>query len=319
MDQARIRDLLQQQQERLELEFKGWLELGRDRDHDAVLAKAALALANHGGGAIAIGFDNDHQPDVAGAPPDPRTRYRTDAVHAANMRYATPQFEVDCRFELLPGSATEHPVLVIPGGHAVPIVPRRASPDERTIVQGRVYIRRPGPKSEEPQTADEWRELLDRCIANRQEQLVSLLRPVAERAEPAAAVTTQTSTAPELRERTVQDRMSDMPAPAARGATGPADLVDPLTEDERFVLGHEISEERVQEIRDKVYDFVENETVHRLFTSAGTHVREEVHRPGFTFAFNQLADLLEMGGQQLRFEVLDHHPRSPHWPEPLWS
>jgi len=45
----RLQDLLLDPKESLDVEIKGWLDLN-DNTHKSVLAKALIALANHGGG-----------------------------------------------------------------------------------------------------------------------------------------------------------------------------------------------------------------------------------------------------------------------------
>ena len=52
----RLSDFLIEPQESLEVEIKRWLNLS-DSEHKANLAKAILAIANHGGGIIIIGFE----------------------------------------------------------------------------------------------------------------------------------------------------------------------------------------------------------------------------------------------------------------------
>lgn len=42
--------------------------------------------------------------------------------------------------------------------------------------KGAIYIRKPGPKSEEPLTAEEWRDLIHRCVLTRREELASMFR-----------------------------------------------------------------------------------------------------------------------------------------------
>ena len=53
---SRLEDLLIDPREGLDVEFKNWLDLDSD-EHKAVLAKALMAIANHGGGFVVIGFD----------------------------------------------------------------------------------------------------------------------------------------------------------------------------------------------------------------------------------------------------------------------
>lgn len=47
---SRLADLLLDPREALDVEIKGWLDLAGSDEHKATLAKAILALANHGGG-----------------------------------------------------------------------------------------------------------------------------------------------------------------------------------------------------------------------------------------------------------------------------
>jgi predicted HTH transcriptional regulator len=52
----RLVDLLIDPREDLDLEIKNWLDLSGDNDAKATFAKAALAIANHGGGFIILGL-----------------------------------------------------------------------------------------------------------------------------------------------------------------------------------------------------------------------------------------------------------------------
>lgn len=50
-----LQPLISEPREELGVEYKDWLDL-KTNEHKATLAKAAIALANHGGGFIVIGF-----------------------------------------------------------------------------------------------------------------------------------------------------------------------------------------------------------------------------------------------------------------------
>ena len=54
----RLSFLAENPREDLDVELKAWLDLNQ-REHQADLAKAMLALANHGGGFVLVGYDND--------------------------------------------------------------------------------------------------------------------------------------------------------------------------------------------------------------------------------------------------------------------
>jgi hypothetical protein len=74
-------------------------------------------------------------------------------------------------------STLEYPVVRVPGGHLTPIVAKRGGPQGQSTLQvGRTYIRRVGPASEEPQSPEEWRALLDRCVRAGREDLIDRIR-----------------------------------------------------------------------------------------------------------------------------------------------
>jgi hypothetical protein len=58
VDVARIQDLIQQPQESLSVELKAWFEPDQP-EGIAKIVKTCLALRNHGGGYMVIGFDNN--------------------------------------------------------------------------------------------------------------------------------------------------------------------------------------------------------------------------------------------------------------------
>ena len=161
--------------EDLDTEYKGWLNLSKEPDR-ATLAKAVIALANHGGGALVLGFEESPTGLVARPKPEAIPVVTQDDVNAAVSRYATPQLH--CRLYLVehPTVSSVHPVIRVPGGD-VPVMSRRNQSDT-DLGQYKVYIRKPGPKSEEPQTGEEWRILLDRCVRARREDMLDAIRGI---------------------------------------------------------------------------------------------------------------------------------------------
>src|ERR1700730_13436478 len=92
----RLSDLLIDPHETLEIELKEWLDIVNDGPHKAVLAKGILALANHGGGFVLIGFSETPK----GGPPAPNSPanlswYTPDTVNAVVLAYAEPSFHCD--------------------------------------------------------------------------------------------------------------------------------------------------------------------------------------------------------------------------------
>lgn len=177
-DDRRLADLLREPRETLDIEIKDWLDLG-DRHHKAVLAKAAIALANHGGGFIVIGFTRAGDSFLPGAGrPESLGAFNQDAINGIVSHYTEPPFHCDLRIVIQPGTDVAFPVVVVPGGHRVPIRSKRAGPDGQGLQKNVYYIRRPGPQSESPQSAKEWDDLVHRCVRAGREDLLSSIRDI---------------------------------------------------------------------------------------------------------------------------------------------
>ena len=175
---ASIRELqpfISEPREALGVEYKDWLDLST-KEHKATLAKAAIALANHGGGFIVIGFADQGSELQSQARPSDVQEITQDAVNAAIRRYATPEFH--CRVDYVAHQKTNvvHPVITVPGNLTVPVMSKGGC--ENVIAQNRCYIRKPGPRSEEPQTSEEWRELINRCIRAGREDMLEAIRSI---------------------------------------------------------------------------------------------------------------------------------------------
>ena len=88
------------------------------------------------------------------------------------------------------GGPDKYPVILVPGGHRVPIRAKAGSPDGKKLVPHRVYIRRPGPASEEPKSAEEWDRFFERCLQNRRAELLDAMRSIMAGVIPSARPTT---------------------------------------------------------------------------------------------------------------------------------
>jgi transcriptional regulator with XRE-family HTH domain len=115
--------------------------------------------------------------------------YTPDSVNAVVNRYIDPGFHCDVRILSAPDNSNMYPIIVVPGGHRVPVRAKRSAPNGQTLQQNMYYIRRPGPQSEPPQTAQEWDALMRRCLSNAREELLNSFRFLMEGA-PAPLVET---------------------------------------------------------------------------------------------------------------------------------
>ena len=171
-----LQGILKEPSETLEVEIKNWLDLN-DNEVKAKVAKELIALANHGGGYLIFGFDDQ------GANFQPLTKpegltYDSDTINGIVSRYCDPQFHCDVLQIAHPELGTQYPVVVVSGNQTVPIHATRSGPNEQHIKQNTCYIRRAGAKSEPPQNSGEWQELMQRCVLNNQDQLLDAIRGV---------------------------------------------------------------------------------------------------------------------------------------------
>lgn len=86
--------------------MKEWLDLGSN-EHRASLAKEIIALANHGGGFVLIGFaeDDEGQFQPAADRPSNLTAWAQDSVQQIVAKYVEPPFQ--CRVDHVSHPATK--------------------------------------------------------------------------------------------------------------------------------------------------------------------------------------------------------------------
>ncbi len=175
----RITDLLTDLRERPDIELKSWLNITDDKLHKATLAKAIIAQANHGGGFVVIGIREENNESIE-APDRPSNlnEYTVDNVNAVVQRYIEPAFHCDVQHVRRPGTDLHYPVVIVPGGHRFPIRSKVGVPNGEELTHNAYYIRRAGPRSEPPQTAQEWDDLIRRCIQNNRDDLLTQFRRI---------------------------------------------------------------------------------------------------------------------------------------------
>ena len=184
ISRERLSDLLVDPREDLDFEVKNWLDLQVNNDDKATFAKAVLALANHGGGFIALGLvETDLGTVEAEGRPATLDRYSQDLINGIVQNYCDPPFHCAVHIVANPDGAL-FPVVVIPGGHRTPVRARRAGPNGNTVQIHAIYIRKPGPRSETPQSAKDWDELLGKCLRNRRDEMFDQIRDLITGAVP---------------------------------------------------------------------------------------------------------------------------------------
>lgn len=194
--------MLDQPQESLNVEYKTWLNLN-ENDNKARIAKAIIALANHGGGFVCLGMSEEGETWLSVERPDDIPDVSQDQINGIVRRFADPEFHV--RVEWVACSVTEriHPVIIVPSDIAVPVTAKRDC--QGIIAQNACYIRKPGPRSEPPQTAIEWRALFNRCVREHRADMLEAIRAIVQgRVEQADATVSAQSALQAFSEAAVQ-------------------------------------------------------------------------------------------------------------------
>ena len=186
ISRSRLADILIDPSEDLNVEIKNWLDLRSDNEAKATFAKAALALANHGGGFIILGMTETPNGAVeADGRPSSLDSYGQDLINGIIQSYADPTFH--CSVHVVARQDGKlFPIVVVPGQHRSPIRAKRAGPHGNIVENNAIYIRKPGPRSETPTSGQDWDGLLARCLGNRRDELLDQMRDLISGVVPAS-------------------------------------------------------------------------------------------------------------------------------------
>lgn len=178
VDQAQIDNLLRSPSESLSTEVKTWIDLD-DPDGQANLVRTALALRNHNGGFLIIGFDDKTMlPDEANRPQDIKVSYHSDKVQGLISKYASEIFDVRVEFGKREGH--DFPVIIIPDGIKTPVAAKQdLLRDKKGILTNDVYVRTLR-TNHKPSTSKashrDWPDLIQRCFDNREANIGQFIR-----------------------------------------------------------------------------------------------------------------------------------------------
>lgn len=174
----RFEDWLLNPSEALDFEVKRWLNMA-DVEAQGTVAKALIALENHGGGFLLFGFLEDGDGKLVPDPDRPASLdpFLTDALNSIVRKRAQPSFHVEVSLQRDPSSGLVYPLARVSGRTKVPVRSESATAGG-SLKQNIHYIRAPGPESREPRSGAEWDALIRRVVLNQRDEITSLLRGV---------------------------------------------------------------------------------------------------------------------------------------------
>jgi hypothetical protein len=178
-DSRRTQQLIDRPGESLSVELKRWIDPRRP-DGIEKLVRALLALRNHGGGYLVIGFDNDTlQPDEENIPDDVKSTFHIDTIQGIVSHYASEPFEVSVDFPQREGQL--YPIIVVPPGVKTPVATRSDlySNGVKLISTDEVYVRSLR-SNNTPSTTKvgwkDWASVMEVCFDNRDADIGRFVR-----------------------------------------------------------------------------------------------------------------------------------------------
>jgi hypothetical protein len=119
---SRFEDWLISPRETLDFEVKRWLDM-TDVECQGLVAKALIALENHGGGFLLFGYlENEEKVLIPDAKrPESLEPYLTDALNAILKKRAEPVFHVETTVQKHPETGEEFPLVRVAGRSKVPV------------------------------------------------------------------------------------------------------------------------------------------------------------------------------------------------------
>lgn len=177
-----LQALVNKPQESLKVELKTWLD-PEDPFGIAKIVKALIAMRNHDGGFLVMGFDDQTtEPDLSRKPANQRTYYHIDKLQPLVGKYASEPFNIEIHFP--ERDSVEFPVIEVEKGIRSPVAAKRDLPDPNDqsrylIRKDRVYVRSLRANNTVSTTeakAKDWPHLVEICFNNREADIGRFLR-----------------------------------------------------------------------------------------------------------------------------------------------
>jgi hypothetical protein len=175
----RIQELVDNPRESLSVELKRWIDPDQV-EGIAKIVKTAIALRNHGGGYMVIGFDNATlEPAQDNVPVDVRGLFHVDKIQGMIAKYASEPFKITVEFPKRTGQI--YPVIVIPSGVKTPVAAKKdlQGSNGLLIKADTVYVRSLS-SNNTPSTTQaiwkDWSKIVETCFDNREADIGRFLR-----------------------------------------------------------------------------------------------------------------------------------------------
>lgn len=175
-----LQNLISRPTESLSIELKGWIDPNTPEGVDKIV-KAAIAMRNHGGGYVLIGFHNDTgEPYIDSVPSNVRRLFHQDKIQRMISKYSSELFEVKVHFPIR--DEIEFPVIEVEPGVKTPVATKRSLKNNEgklLFQENRVFIRSLE-SNNTPSTTEatwkDWTHIVEVCFDNREADIGRFIR-----------------------------------------------------------------------------------------------------------------------------------------------
>ena len=185
MENDHQKKLVENISESLASELKNWID-PETPEGKAKLVRAAIALRNHNGGSIHIGYDDKTlKPDSSKHEGEATIKkYQPDVIQDLISRYVSDKFELKLNFVEDPSDDKKYPEFVIEGGVQNPVMTNgkeiKDNQGKILLKPNTVYVRtlesNGKVSSSEPKRNKDWQDLFNRCFYNREYSIASFFK-----------------------------------------------------------------------------------------------------------------------------------------------
>ena len=185
MENDHQKKLVENISESLASELKNWID-PETPEGKAKLVRAAIALRNHNGGSIHIGYDDKTlKPDSSKHEGEATIKkYQPDVIQDLISRYVSDKFELKLNFVEDPSDDKKYPEFVIEGGVQNPVMTNgkeiKDNQGKILLKPNTVYVRtlesNGKVSSSEPKQNKDWQDLFNRCFYNREYSIASFFK-----------------------------------------------------------------------------------------------------------------------------------------------
>ncbi len=180
-DRTYIKNLVDNPSESLSVEIKSWINPCTPKGKSKIV-RTILALRNHGGGYLIIGFDDKKLlPDSNNKPDDVKTTFHIDTIQSIVSKFSSEPFEV--KVEFTERDNQHFPVIVVPSDVKTPVAAKSdlicKSTDKKLINVNDVYVRSLRANNTPSTTKviwNDWPDIMEKCFDNREADIGRFLR-----------------------------------------------------------------------------------------------------------------------------------------------